>query len=482
MRAKRTPVQTDLNQLVLDFYSIGETLAANPAMIGEAVVLDSIAPVVEAAPEPPPIEPAAPNLVAPLTLSPISTEQPKVETFEELIAEGLTRSSLTERIESGTTLLHYMIATDRLPEVPAKWLTADVLAIPDQAGNTPAHLAAAKGELHLLPQDELTPSLVETQNDAGQNLLQVAVAAKTLAQVPEELLDTEALSQLDRAGHSALEYATASGQADCLPKALLSGHEEEADQPLGASEAEKLVAEVERFDEVMREVLHPEEADEDLDVEAATELEPEDEADLDEEVEPAPEEDPLAALYERMAKEAEERDPEPEPVAKPVEELTAEDLLLADRNGETPLFAAILNGEVDALTPGIITEEACLMQDSVGNTAAHLLARYSGTVPEAFHSALTEAVLLTTDYNGTAAIHEFAKEGMINQLPSEALTYRVLTTPDDSGCTAIQYAEEVGVPCNLEPEAAEPQPRVPIGYRAPAYAAASPTYSPSAGM
>ena len=162
--------------------------------------------------------------------------------------------------------------------------------------------------------------------------------------------------------------------------------------------------------------------------------------------------------------------------------MTAEDLLVADENGETPLFAAILNGEVEELAPGVITEEACLMQDSVGNTAAHLVARYSEGVPEAFHAALTEAVLLAPDYNGTAAIHEFAQAGKINQLPSEALTYPVLTTPDGSGRNAIQYAEEAGVPCQLEAEESKTPPiQFQPGYRTPVQEAARPTYSPSVG-
>jgi hypothetical protein len=170
-----------------------------------------------------------------------------------------------------------------------------------------------------------------------------------------------------------------------------------------------------------------------------------DDPDEDEEAAPAAasaEEDALAALYDQY--------PPAEAVkAKPVTKLTAEDLLLPDENGEPALFAVIYDGRLDELAPGVITEEACLAQDTFGNTAAHLVARYCETIPEPFQAVLTERTLSVPDQNGRTAAHEFAKAGLINQLPETALTAGVLMTPDDDGLTAAEYAAESGEPCRV---------------------------------
>lgn len=451
MRTKRTPLQAQLNQLTLDFYSLVE--ASAPPAKGQGLepkAAPTLAPLVEqgvkigtegrrelgaaAAPDPTSaVEAKAPSLV---------TTLPKDEHFEAVIAAGVTFSNLTERPKGETTLLHYLVATDRVREVPAKWLNAEVLAMPDANGNTPCHFAAAKGTLASLPQAEFTPALLTTQNDLGQNMLHVAVEAKQLAAVPQNLLIIEALIQPDQANQTPVELAETSGQAELAPSPKIEVEEESVAQTNDTKLTNQaiLAANLE-YENLMMDTMPADEAGLE-----ASEFEGKDEdlaAEIEEAAPAVSEEEAIAVLFDQY--------PKAEQVAKkPVEELTAEDLLVQDENGETPLFHAIYDGKLEALAPGIITEAACLIQDQVGNTAAHLLARYPKEVLESFHAALTERVLSTPDINNTTPAHEFAKLGLINHVPPEGLTQAVLLSLDDDGGTAYQYAIDCGVPSEVE--------------------------------
>lgn len=163
----------------------------------------------------------------------------------------------------------------------------------------------------------------------------------------------------------------------------------------------------------------------------------------------------LAAIYAQYAKQF----PVIPEANKPVTELTEEDLMERDANGEPAVQALILNGTTDELAPGVVTEEVCLAADPHGNNAAHVIARYCEEIPDAFQAVLTERVLSAPDINGRTPAHEFARAGMINHLPEEALTEAVLNRRDDYGMTALQYAEEAGEPCQVAFEA-EPAPEI----------------------
>ena len=202
--------------------------------------------------------------------------------------------------------------------------------------------------------------------------------------------------------------------------------------------------------------------------------------DLADEPEPEPERaprasvpetyDPLASLYENFANENQDG-PEAAPAeSKPLGDLTAEELMTIEANGEPAIFRVILDGRTAELSPEAVTEAVCLAADQHGNNAAHLLARYCPEIPEAFQGALTEAVLSApVVFNNSTPAHEFAAAGMINRLPEEALTAAVLTTEDDYGKTPLDYAEESGEPCRLDVNAlsltCRPQPEV--GHQSP---------------
>jgi len=95
--------------------------------------------------------------------------------------------------------------------------------------------------------------------------------------------------------------------------------------------------------------------------------------------------------------------------------LTTENMLVADKDGVTPMHYAALFGSMAQIPASLRVEETLLVQDSNGVTPLHIAAMLGGLnhVPAAI---LTTGNLLLRDNNNNTPIALARQEGYLNQL------------------------------------------------------------------
>jgi len=428
MKTKR--LQDHIDQLLIDFDKLGSDMAkaaapaVAPAIAEPAVVKEAAVAVAEPAPaEPVAVQEAKPTApsVEGLTFREVLATWPKEQPLSRAAAELVGSHTWGEFVSS----LGRKPDQAAVAEVENRFLQAvEVLA-----GMEPALTHRFSGAVD----SDATPNAW----GAGWRELN-ELAAKRDALDPQAALLAEPKTEVEPMEQAKLErdafaeLAAEDPETDALVEKFLN--EPEVKEACQAFETYMLES---GAHEVEPEPFEAEAAEPDL------QADPEPQA-------AGEEYDPMAALYEKYEGRSEPAEPAE---AKALADLTSEDLMALDGSGSPRIFAVILDGRIDELAPGVVTEDVCLAADEHGNNAAHYLARYPQEIPEAFQGALTEAVLSApVSFNGKTPAHEFATAGMINLLPEEALTPALLTTVDDYGKTPLDYAEESGTPCQWATE------------------------------
>jgi hypothetical protein len=119
------------------------------------------------------------------------------------------------------------------------------------------------------------------------------------------------------------------------------------------------------------------------------------------------------------------------------EDLSEEDLLKKDENGESIIFWALKNGVFDHIPKRCITQRVLLIDiPNTNEKLIHLLAkeRSFNYIPK---DILTEELLSVKGMYGKSAYHLLANQGTIKNLPSKLLTKSALTLKADNGWTPL---------------------------------------------
>lgn len=119
------------------------------------------------------------------------------------------------------------------------------------------------------------------------------------------------------------------------------------------------------------------------------------------------------------------------------EDLTEEDLLKKDENGESIIFWALKNGVFEHIPKRCITQKVLLLDiPGTDGKLIHLLAkeRIFNYIPK---DILSEELLSVKGKYGKSAYHLLANQGTIKNLPPKLLTKFALTLKADNGWTAL---------------------------------------------
>lgn len=129
-------------------------------------------------------------------------------------------------------------------------------------------------------------------------------------------------------------------------------------------------------------------------------------------------------------------------------ELTAF-IVLRDRGGLTFLHVAAQYCTLAALPAGLLTKNALLMQDNVGDTPFIFAARFGSLnqIPEKFFT--TENLI--NEHSGLSVLHCAAKYKTLDQIPACAFSHVALRNFDRHGQTVFHIAAEHGNVNQLPP-------------------------------